>query len=134
MFNSACAIIVDNKGRFLLQLRDETAKIHANKWTLFSGRLQKGEKPDNTIARELKEELDVKTCNPIKFGKYRKYVIFSRYVFIVELTIQEPIKVREGKEGKYFTKSQLNSINLARYTKRILNDYITKLKSLPGHI
>ncbi len=130
MLNSACAIIVDNKGRFLLQLRNETAKMHANEWTLFSGRIQKGEKPNNTIARELKEELDVKTCNPTEFGKYRKYIFFSRYVFSVELTIQEPIKVREGKEGKYFTKDQLNSINIAGYTKRILNEYIDKLKSL----
>ncbi len=128
MLNSACAIIVDDKGRFLLQLRDEKAKIHANKWTLFSGRIQKGEKPDTTIVRELKEELGVEVSNPIKFGEYRKYLIFSRHVFVIKLTMQEPIKVEEGKEGRYFTRNQLNFINIADYTRKIHNDYIINSK------
>jgi len=53
MLNSVAAIIIDDRGRFLLQLRDERALLYANKWTLFSGRIRLQETPKDALRREL---------------------------------------------------------------------------------
>ena len=55
------AIIENPKQGFLLQKRDDIPTIpYPNTWTLFGGKVEEGEEPDEALFRELEEELDFK--------------------------------------------------------------------------
>lgn len=54
----AKAIIVDDEGRYLMQLRDDIATIALpGHWGLFGGAADGGETPEEALRRELEEEL-----------------------------------------------------------------------------
>jgi|GEM_PF-709741 len=54
----ACIIVVDERGRVALQLRDNKPHVGAaDCWGLFGGMIEEGEQPVDTIIREMKEEL-----------------------------------------------------------------------------
>lgn len=70
----AAAALVDAKGRVLLAQRPE-GKSMAGLWEFPGGKVEKGENPEFTLMRELKEELDIETrecCfSPIGFASHR---------------------------------------------------------------
>jgi mutator protein MutT len=53
------AIIKNHEDEYLLQLRDDKAPTFKNKWTLFGGKVEDGELPEQALTRELEEELSV---------------------------------------------------------------------------
>jgi 8-oxo-dGTP pyrophosphatase MutT (NUDIX family) len=56
--DSVAALIVSEKGRYLLQLREDLPGVDfPNMWGLFGGSRDTGESPDNALLRELREEL-----------------------------------------------------------------------------
>ncbi len=69
----AAAALVDAKGRVLLAQRPE-GKSMAGLWEFPGGKVEKGENPEFTIMRELKEELGIETrecCfSPIGFASH----------------------------------------------------------------
>jgi 8-oxo-dGTP pyrophosphatase MutT (NUDIX family) len=54
-----CVILVDARGRLLLQERDERARIDPDRWGLCGGHLEPGEAPETGAYRELAEETGV---------------------------------------------------------------------------
>lgn len=59
---AACALI-DADGRILLAQRPE-GKSLAGLWEFPGGKVEPGETPEETLVRELEEELGIKTRNP----------------------------------------------------------------------
>ena len=58
--NAAVALIVDQAGRYLVQLRDAKPTIFfPQHWGCFGGAVEPGETDDDCLARELQEELDL---------------------------------------------------------------------------
>ena len=57
---AACALI-DTDGRILMSQRPD-GKDHAGLWEFPGGKVEDGEKPEQTIRRELWEELGVEPC------------------------------------------------------------------------
>jgi 8-oxo-dGTP pyrophosphatase MutT (NUDIX family) len=56
--DAAAAIIVDEEGRYLMQLRDDKAGIfYPDHWGLFGGAIEPGEDGETALRRELVEEL-----------------------------------------------------------------------------
>ena len=57
--NGACVIIVDEDVRILMQLRDDKPGMRGSDcWGLFGGFMEPGETPEQTVVRELREELE----------------------------------------------------------------------------
>lgn len=69
---AACALI-DADGRVLMSQRP-IGKDHAGLWEFPGGKLEHGETPEETIVRELYEELDVEPCErclqPFSFSSF----------------------------------------------------------------
>ena len=58
--NYSGILIENSKGELLLQLRDNKPGLpQANKWSLFGGGIEPGEKPTQAILREVREELSI---------------------------------------------------------------------------
>lgn len=60
MHDFACVVLVDRRGRLLLQERDEHPAIDPEKWGLCGGHLEPGEEPLAGAVRELEEETGVR--------------------------------------------------------------------------
>jgi len=56
----ACALI-DTDGRILMCQRP-AGKMFAGKWEFPGGKIEKGERPEQAIVRELREELALEPC------------------------------------------------------------------------
>ena len=57
----AAALLIDEGGRYLMQLRDDKPGILLpGHWSLFGGTIDPGEDPARAIYRELEEELELK--------------------------------------------------------------------------
>lgn len=69
---AACALI-DTDGRILMSQRP-VGKAHAGLWEFPGGKVEPGERPEETIVRELREELTVEPCleclQPFSFSSF----------------------------------------------------------------
>ncbi len=69
---AACALI-DADGRILMCQRPE-GKSHAGQWEFPGGKVEDGERPEDTILRELREELCIEPCKqclqPFSFSSF----------------------------------------------------------------
>lgn len=66
------ALIVDEHGRYLMQLRDHARHIRFHgHWCLFGGMLEAGEDPETGLRRELAEELQFEPGSLAWFAELR---------------------------------------------------------------
>jgi len=123
---AAGIILYNNKGEFLLQLRDNNPNIpNPNKWSIFGGMMEEGETPEEAIKRELKEEISY-DLKEFKFWRILDWEWFTAHTF--EGKINFPIsKIRkqltEGQDAKYFTKEEILKTNLAFKYNEVFKEY-----------
>lgn len=68
----AGALILDQAGRYLLQLRDDKPGIlHPGAWGMFGGHIEPGETPEAAVLRELEEEIGLVPSAPSFFRTFR---------------------------------------------------------------
>jgi len=69
---AACALI-DPDGRILMTQRP-AGKSHAGQWEFPGGKVEEGETPEQTVTRELREELSIEPCErclqPFSFASH----------------------------------------------------------------
>jgi len=72
LYVAVCALI-DIDGRILMCRRPE-GKTHAGLWEFPGGKIEAGERPEQTIVRELREELGIEPCErclqPFSFASH----------------------------------------------------------------
>jgi len=112
--NAAVALIVDDQGRYLVQLRDPIPTIFfPDHWGCFGGALEPGESYEAGLARELREELDLDISGlPVSqftdfsfdFGFAGGGVIYRRFfeVRVADGSI-ERLRLGEGREMRMFS-------------------------------
>jgi mutator protein MutT len=99
------AILTNNQGKILFQLRDENGR-NPNKWGIFGGGIKKGETPVKAIKRELKEELGINISKE-KISQERKLPLIDYYIFGINLKKNPKISdLKEGKNMKFMTKKE----------------------------
>ncbi len=101
----AGAILKNNEGKILFQLRDKNGK-NPNKWGIFGGGIKKNESPEDAMIRELNEELNLRIDER---DLSKKYVIpfINYYIFEIQLKYApEKSNLKEGKDMKFMNKKE----------------------------
>lgn len=124
----ACAIIEDD-GRILAARRSENMSMPL-KWEFPGGKVEKGERPEDTIVREIKEELDMEIevvgSLPSRFHNYVSKSI-ELIPYICRITGGN-IKLNEHKEIKWGRAEELAGLDWAAADLGVYKDYIKYLK------
>jgi 8-oxo-dGTP pyrophosphatase MutT (NUDIX family) len=114
--HAACAIIVLDDGRYLLQLRDLKPGIfYPGHWGLFGGAIDGDETPEAALRRELQEEIG------LAVGELRPLTQFSftcgrhgridRHFYEVNMAsnVLPELELREGAQMRPFTAASILS-------------------------
>jgi 8-oxo-dGTP diphosphatase len=128
--------ILEQEGRFLMQLRDDIPTIlYPGVWGLFGGHLEMGEDPEIGLKRELKEEINYEAPSLRKFRCYNDENL-SRYLYHVPLTVGlEQLVQTEGqdlallspdaiRQGEYYSKKINQTRLLGKIHQQILLDFL----------
>ena len=129
MKREGCSIIfLNDHHEVLLLLRDDKPDIpFPNMWDLPGGHVEKGETPEQCIAREMKEELKI---------DIKEYSLFSIEEFPdrIEHTFWQKvdsdlskIKPTEGQYLKWFSEQDVKNTELALGFNLILNNFYREL-------
>lgn len=123
-----CAIIERN-GQILAAERSEEMGM-AYKWEFPGGKVEKGEKAEDTIAREIKEELDVevrvKEALTPKVHDYGINII-ELIPFICEITCGN-IECKEHRQFVWDFPENLRGLDWAEADVPIFNEYMEYIK------
>ena len=119
-------LIVLNNNEILLIKRSENEDSHKGKWSIPGGGIELNETKEETLKREINEELNCK----IKWFKFFKKFEYKMPHILVKATyyygeIKGNIKLsKEHSEFKWFNFNQINDLNIAFNQKEILEEFI----------
>lgn len=114
-----------------LQKRSEHQERHAGFLAFFGGGAEDGENPEQTLIREIQEELSYTPKNYELLGRY-EFSWGVSYVFAEEVgdRFEDDVKVNEGDYGKFFTEQEvLKEEKLSDDDKVVLRDLFKKLQT-----
>lgn len=114
LYVAACALI-DVDGRILMCKRPE-GKPHAGLWEFPGGKIEEGERPEQTIVRELREELGIEPCEqclqPFSFVSH-SYDDFNLFMPLFLCRQWDGFAcAREGQTLKWVFPDQLTKLEL----------------------
>ena len=128
--------ILEQQGKFLLQLRDDIPTIiFPGYWALFGGHLEEGETPEMALKREIKEEINYIIREYQKIGCYQDERVI-RHVFYAPLNAKsEDLILGEGwdfslvspeiiKKGSHYSERAKQVKAITPIHQQILLDYI----------
>ena len=138
LLNIRAVAVIKKNNKVLFQKRKQDEF-----WALPGGKIRVGEKGEETICRELKEELDINKFNVLNCNSVSEYfftfneIKFHQYIFsyIVDVDQEEWILEKEEFDGveknenlifKWF---DLNSINEAPIKPDFLKDQLNNLNN-----
>lgn len=121
--DAVAAILVLDDGRYLLQHRDDIPGIwYPDHWGCFGGAIDPGEEPQETMSRELREELAIE-LQPIGPILKMDYEIvgrgkFYRNYFVSKISLEQvsAIRLGEGQDFGLFAGSEvLDTLRMTPY-------------------
>lgn len=124
----AGAIIQNEYGDFLLQQRGVGAPSFELCWTLFGGIMEDNETPEETVRRELIEELEFKPEHILScelFVEQFQQNGTKQFIFHIttNATIDELV-LHEGEQMQYVSRKELFNREFAFNTKEVLESFI----------
>jgi len=117
-------------GKYLMQLRDDKPDIAASgQWSLFGGRINKGEEPLEAVKRELFEELSIRP-RELRFLWHTDYYYDPvkdnvRIWFFVSNVddVWKAHRLREGKAFKAFSFKGLKKLDIPDIVRQALKRF-----------
>jgi 8-oxo-dGTP diphosphatase len=130
------ALIINNKNETLLMKRGPMSKNEIGFWSKPGGSVEFGEKVENAIKREIKEELDIE-IELIKFLDYTDHIIKSEnqhwiaFNYLAKIIKGEPKIMEPDKhdEIKWFSLDDLPD-NITQTTKEPIEKYLKSLRNI----
>jgi 8-oxo-dGTP pyrophosphatase MutT (NUDIX family) len=109
--NAVAAIITDESGRYLMQLRDDKPGIfYPGHWGCFGGAVDSSEEPAKALIRELDEELEMRLSQIKEFASLEFDLTwmgqrkFYRAYFQIDITSEmaSQLVLHEGMDMRFF--------------------------------
>lgn len=128
MNHSVNTVITNGDGKYLLQMRDSTPGIcNPMKWNFFGGKIEEEKDVRVAAARELAEELAIKT-DPATF-EYLGEIASSEDSIVHVVRYSNPVEwqhinVQEGAGAGFFTKDEILQIPITHATRAIVERYL----------
>lgn len=127
--NCSGIIFYTPEGKILLEDRRRINK-HGEHWSFFGGSCKEGETKEQTLKREINEELSYDITDASFFGEYRylvpdKPLELTYYVFTAKLPDISKFKVHSRAGMKLFTVKQALRLKMVSIDKKIIEDFAT---------
>ncbi len=112
--DAVAALIVLEDNRYLMQLRDQKPGIfYPGHWGCFGGAMDPGESVEQTLARELNEEIGLEAATgryvtdfSFSFGRFGR-VVRHYYEVKVDNAALSRLALREGREMRAFAAAEI---------------------------
>jgi len=115
--NTVSLIFFDDDGKILLQHRTDDAPIFPSYRWLFGGTIKKGETPEETVNREIWEEINYRLTNPthvltIQYQDAAHNNSGNKYYFIEKCLDKSNLKLNEGQDMRWFSYDELLKLQM----------------------
>lgn len=130
MSNQGSGIIfLNDRNEVLLLLRDDIQTIpYPNMWDLPGGQVEADETPEQTIKREMKEELGIVDVGDIIFYKSYSNNNLIDNVFWKKANMDvNSITLKEGQKLKYFSIDEIRKMKLAFDYQILLDEFFREV-------
>jgi 8-oxo-dGTP diphosphatase len=123
-------LLFDRDGRLLIYLRDDKPGIpFPNCWDFFGGHVEAGETPEQALARELQEELNIEVPAWRLFRRYNclqgDAYSNEKYIYYAQLDpMPAELELREGQRLAAIAPEERKSLSFANILETILEDFI----------
>ena len=120
-------IFLNSEHKVLLILRDNIPEIaYPNMWDLPGGGIEGDETPEQTIIREMKEEMDL-DLKEFSLFSVTEFVDRLEYTFWKKINLNiEETKLNEGQILKWFSEKEIRMIELAFNFNTIIENFYKK--------
>ena len=124
--SSSSAILVN--GKVLMLKRPSTARSFPGRWSLVAGKLEQGERPEETAVREIMEETQIKVSKPISKLEpmliRENNVIWKVHLFLFKLDSATPVLNSENEEFKWVSPEEIHSPEAVSLTREAVRKLI----------
>lgn len=107
-------LLINSNNELLMLLRDNIPNIpFPNMWDIPGGQVETGENPEQTIKREMIEEMDLELGKINLFKVYESEDLIDS-VFWKRIDLEpDKIDLKEGQRIAYFSREELSQLKLA---------------------
>lgn len=123
-------LMLNSNNELLMLLRDNIPDIpFPNMWDIPGGRVEPGEIPEETVKREMMEEMELK-LEKISFFKVYETDDLIDNVFWTRIDlIPEEIDLQEGQKISYFSHTELSDMKLAFNYNSVIEEFYRFISS-----
>ena len=127
MIEGTSIIFINSKKQIILNLRDNKPTIpYPNCWDLLGGGIEPNETPEETIIREMKEEIEI-DLNDFHHFKTYQFTDRTEYSFwkLVDFDLSI-LPLNEGQKLQWFSKDDIELMpeeTVAYDAKKIISDF-----------